>query len=261
MSARTLVLWDLDLTLLDPAGFGARMFAPALRAVLDREGRVDFRFAGMTDRAIGVRLLEENGVDPVERPELVVELVERFAEACEAAEDEFVTAGGGPLPGAREVLAALAARDDVVQGVATGNSRRTALLKLRACGLDRWLDGSVGGYGDEHLDRRHLVADAIASAGPHLGRDAFVSGAAGIGGAVGTGGSVVVVGDTVHDVRGALSAGATAAGVATGHTDAPTLLSAGATVVLPDLTDTPAVVEALLTAPRLHRTGSRPPSN
>ena len=250
MAADTLVLWDLDLTLLDPAGFGTRMFVPALREVLGREAEVGFRFAGMTDRAICTRLLAENGADPEGEPELVDRLVEAFVAACHRESEDLVRGGGGPLPGAHDVVAALAGRPDVVQGVATGNARGTALLKLRVCGFSTWLDGSVGGYGDVHLDRRHLVADAIASAvgssGPALGPDT----------------RVVVVGDTVHDIRGALDAASsgsiaagpgtpghapiTAIGVASGYTDADTLRAAGAEHVLPDLTDTSAVLDALL---------------
>lgn len=221
MAADTLVLWDLDLTLLDPAGFGSRMFAPALHEVLGRDGRVGFRFAGMTDRAICTRLLVENGADPGAEPELVDRLVEVFVAECHRRSGDLVRGGGGPLPGAHDVVAALATRRDVVQGVATGNTRGTALLKVRVCGFDPWLDGTVGGYGDDHHDRRHLVADAIRSAGALVGPHT----------------RVVVVGDTVHDVRGATAAGVEAIGVATGHTDAATLLAAGARSVLPDLTD------------------------
>jgi phosphoglycolate phosphatase len=58
--------------------------------------------------------------------------------------------------------------------------------------------------------------------------------------------STVVVGDTPLDISAALCAGARAVGVATGPCPAPDLIAAGAHAVLPDLTDTPAVLRALL---------------
>ena len=47
-------------------------------------------------------------------------------------------------PGA--ALAAVAALKDVVQSVLTGSSRPNATLKLRAFGLDQYLDLAIGGF-------------------------------------------------------------------------------------------------------------------
>jgi phosphoglycolate phosphatase-like HAD superfamily hydrolase len=58
--------------------------------------------------------------------------------------------------------------------------------------------------------------------------------------------STVVIGDTPHDMSAALSAGARVIGVATGSYSEADLVAAGAHAVLSDLTDTPAVLRALL---------------
>ena len=58
--------------------------------------------------------------------------------------------------------------------------------------------------------------------------------------------ATVVIGDTPLDVAAALDAGARAVGVATGSHSAAELMAAGAHAVLPDLTDTPQVLRALL---------------
>jgi len=61
-----------------------------------------------------------------------------------------------------------------------------------------------------------------------------------------SGAATIVVGDTPLDVEAALAAGARAVGVATGGYSAKALRAAGAHAVLADLTNTAAVLSALL---------------
>ena len=225
-----LVLWDLDLTLLDPAGFGTRMITPALADLLGRDPVMGASFAGRTDRAILTDLLEINGIG-VDDDEVVLSLMDAVARRCETFGDDLLAGGGGPLPGAHEAVAALAADPRLHQGIVTGNMRRTALLKLRLCGFDGLPDPGLGAFGDHHADRAHLVRDALAAARAH-GVDV-------------TPGRSVVVGDHVHDVRGARAAGAVCVAVATGRVSADDLRAAGAHTVLPDLTDPDALLAAI----------------
>lgn len=253
MTAPVLVLWDLDLTLLDPAGFGARMITPVLAELLGREPVMGASFAGRTDRAILTDLLVRNGIGvdddaatgtalagggaltgrgtPTSAGSLVSTVMEAVAERCERFADDLLAGGGGPLPGAHDAVRALAADPLVHQGIVTGNMRRTALLKLRVCGFDGLPDPALGAFGDHRSDRAHLVLDAVDAA---RDRGIDVSPA-----------QAVVVGDHVHDVRGALDAGARCVGVATGRVSADELRAAGAHVVLPDLTDADALFRAL----------------
>lgn len=268
-TAPVLVLWDLDLTLLDPAGFGSRMITPVLAELLGREPVMGVSFAGRTDRAILTDLLVRNGMriaddaysdsiaatatapdtdtdtdtegEAVAVPgagpartvegDLVLSVMDAVAERCERFADDLLAGGGGPLPGAHDAVRALAADPLVRQGIVTGNMRRTALLKLRMCGFDGLPDPALGAFGDHRDDRAHLVLDAVDAA---RGRGIDVSPA-----------QAVVVGDHVHDVRGAIDAGARCVAVATGRVSADELHDAGAHVVLPDLTDTDALVRAL----------------
>lgn len=225
-----LVLWDLDLTLLDPAGFGTRMITPALADLLGRDPVMGASFAGRTDRAILTDLLEINGIG-VDDDEVVLSLMDAVARRCETFGDDLLAGGGGPLPGAHESVAALAADPRLHQGIVTGNMRRTALLKLRLCGFDGLPDPGLGAFGDHHADRAHLVRDALAAA---RARGVDV-----------TPGRSVVVGDHVHDVRGARAAGAVCVAVATGRVSADDLRAAGAHTVLPDLTDPDALLAAV----------------
>lgn len=142
-----LVLWDLDLTLLHPAGFGSRMIAPALADLLGREPVMNVPFAGRTDRAILTELLSANGVTEPDDDE-VSALLNAVAERCEQNGQDLLDADGGPLPGALEAVRTLSSVDGVHQGIVTGNMRRTALLKLRLCGFDGLLDPELAAYGD-----------------------------------------------------------------------------------------------------------------
>src|SRR5699024_12615028 len=95
-------------------------------------------------------------------------------------------------------------------------------------------DAGRGASADHRLGRAHLVRVAIAAARSR-------------GIAVGPS-RPVIVGDTVHDVRGALDAGARCVGVATGLVGSAQLAAAGAHAVLSDLTDAEALLAALDTA-------------
>jgi phosphoglycolate phosphatase len=122
------------------------------------------------------------------------------------------------------------------QSVLTGNIRSVAEVKLAALGLREWLDLCIGAYGDDHEDRTELVHVARRRAAAVHGRSAAEFG----------GTATVVIGDTPLDISAALAAGARAVGVATGSYSADDLAVAGADAVLPDLTDTVAVLRTLL---------------
>jgi phosphoglycolate phosphatase-like HAD superfamily hydrolase len=122
------------------------------------------------------------------------------------------------------------------QSVLTGNVRSVAEVKLAALGLREWLDLCIGAYGDDHEDRTELVHVARRRAAAVHGRSASAF----------DGTTTVVIGDTPLDISAALAAGARAVGVATGSYSADDLAACGADSVLPDLTDTAAVLRALL---------------
>ena len=235
MTRPVLVLWDLDLTLLRPAGFGARMIAPALAEFLGREPVVAASFAGRTDRAILTDLLEANGVVGPD-DDVVLALMDTVATRCERFSEDLVDSGGGPLPGAHDAVRALASVPGLHQGIVTGNMRRTALLKLRVCGFGDVPDPALGAFGDHHLHRADVVREAMRVAGDR-GPDVPPA-------------RTVIIGDHTLDVRGALDAGVRCVGVATGLVTADDLRAAGAHAVLPDLTDADLLLDALGTATR-----------
>ena len=105
MSIRTLVLWDIDGTLVDSAKLGRDAFLDAFERVTGRPPRELVPFAGRTDLEIALDLLERSGVEPDDR------LLERFGTALERAmadREEELRARGRAYPGARESLERLA---------------------------------------------------------------------------------------------------------------------------------------------------------
>ncbi|OAA29585.1 putative phosphatase [Frankia sp. EI5c] len=220
MAEPALVLWDIDATLLTIRPLGREIHAAAFAATIGRPLRERAATTGRTERAILLDTLRLNDAPTDERTlAALYEAMGRAARALEGRMREI----GRPLPGAAAAVAGLAA-DRVTQSVVTGNLRSVTEAKLRAMDLAEHLDLTVGGYGDDGLDRAVLVRRAVARAEAVYGQ---VFGP----------GRIVVVGDTPYDVQGAHDAGVRSVAVATGETTAAELAAAGADAVLPDLTD------------------------
>ena len=165
-----------------------------------------------------------------------------LAAALDARRDELAREGQ-LMPGAAEAMAAAAKLEDVVPTVLTGSSKPNAMLKLRAFGLDGYVDFDIGGYGNEAYPKGTLLRVARERAGRKhqvtFGEDV-----------------TVYVADSPRDVDAARIGGARSLAVASGRASAAELRDAGADAVLPDLTDT-AGVTALIT--RLTEASSRYP--
>jgi len=240
-----LVLWDVDGTLLNAGGVGADLYSVVFLQLFGRSLEVMAPMAGRTDRAIILETLTLAGVPEPRR------FVDPFIAGLAAHAPTVrtaVAARGRALPGAEAALTAIAS-GRVHQSVLTGNVRAVAEVKLAAVGLRDPLDLCIGAYGDDHEDRVELVHVARRRAAAVHER----SGANGTARFVGP--DTVVAGDTPLDIAAARGAGARAVGVATGPFSVAELWAAGADVVLPDLSDTRLVVEALLS--RLRRRGLR----
>jgi phosphoglycolate phosphatase len=226
-----LVLWDIDHTLIATRGAGRDLFAAAFQRVMDVRMTHQAPVAGMTDPVIFRETAALHGLTATP------EDFERFAAALadqhrdRAAE---IRERGHALPGAASALAALAEVPGLRQTVVTGNIRDTAEIKLSVFGLDSAILWNIGAYGEDGDTRPPLVHAALrraadGSSGP-LAAD-----------------RVVLIGDTPADMAGALAHSIRAIGVATGRSSEAGLRSAGATVTLPDLTDTELVTK-LVTA-------------
>ncbi|MDQ3935757.1 MAG: haloacid dehalogenase-like hydrolase [Actinomycetota bacterium] len=223
-----LVLWDVDGTLVDSAKLGRDAFFEAFASIVGHEPTELVPFAGRTDLEIAHDLLETAGVSAAE------DLLDRFEEElvrAMAARVDQLSALGRALPGTHEALERLHEHPEVVQSLLTGNVERNAMLKLKPFGLARWIEFGCGAYGSDHRVRGELVAIARRRTKQAHGSEPR---------------DVVLIGDTPLDVAAAREGGARAVAVATGPYDEAELADSGADAVLPDLSDTERVTEAVL---------------
>lgn len=220
-----LLMWDIDQTLLRAGTVTGEAYAAAFTEVTGVPYQsIPTSLAGRTDRHIAAEVFEVHGIldPPVDR------LFDAYVTHL-TARRHLLPARGEVLDGVPEVLSALHGRSGIVQTLVTGNLRPVAELKLTAFGLLRFVDAEVGGYGSEDLVRATLVRSSRQRAEAAYG--VFTD--------------VLVIGDTPHDVAGALACGVTAIGVASGRHTTDELWAAGAHEVFNSLADVDAVVAQL----------------
>jgi len=206
-------------------------YAEAFAAVAGRPLIQLPQMAGQSESEIFFDALALNGVD-VRADGDAERMLEPFSAelaSALAARPAELKSQGQLLPGAAEAMAAVATLDGTVQSVLTGNSRPTAVLKLRTFGLDGYVDFDIGGYGSEAYPKGTLLRVARQRAGDKhgvtFGEDA-----------------TVYVADSPRDVDAARIGGARSLAVASGRASAAELRDVGADAVLPDLADTMALV-------------------
>lgn len=221
MPSRLVVLFDLDLTLVDVPADRA-VLEQAIEAATDRAGLLDgIDHRGRTDRWIVGQVAKAGGL-PREG------LYERYARAyTPLLERSLAALPPCVLPGVHELLEVLASREKVVLGLATGGMRANAALKLRHAGLSGYFDPLRGGFGDDHEERLDMVRAAVVDC------------------ACRDGDRLVLIGDTERDMETGVEVGARPIGVLTGGRTREALSQAGAVCVFDDLTDTDTVMRVI----------------
>jgi phosphoglycolate phosphatase len=221
------ILFDIDGTLVLTGGAGARAMTRAfedLFAVPDAFRGIPM--PGRTDRWI---LSDAAAAHRIPAAEL-----SRFHDVYIAHLARELDRPGprkGVMPGVRALLEQLATRADVYLALLSGNYEDAARLKLQY--FDLWRYFRCGAFGDDAPDRNGLLRKALAAVSACGGPDASPA-------------HTVVVGDTPLDVECASASGARSIAVATGGYDVEALRAAGADVVFENLSDTEAVLKALL---------------
>ena len=213
-----LVLFDIDGTLLRCGPQVGPLFVDALASVYGGHGSLGgYSFAGKTDPRIVLDLVRATGRGD---DEILTKLPTMRRTYLTNLQRGLRREGMRLLPGVRNLLQELTARDDILLGLLTGNWRGGAEIKLGRFGLNRYF--AFGAFGDDAVNRRDLVPVALERAAKLAGRSFEPE-------------RTLIVGDTVLDVDCALSAGAQSMAVTTGFTDAEHLEAAGAHWVFQDL--------------------------
>lgn len=226
----TLVLFDIDGTLLKSWGLGTKALKLAAMEVFGTTGAMDrMHFAGMTDWQILVEALADEGITP----ETIAPQIATYNTCLARHVADLLPEGPlEPCPGAPDVVAALAADPDVLIGLVTGNMSEIVGLKLRRAGFDP-ADFKVGAFGSEGWERSMLPPIALKRAEAYSGATFAPE-------------RVVVVGDTPMDIACARSIGARTLAVATGPYTAEALRAHSPTYAFESMADRDAILAALL---------------
>lgn len=230
-----LVLWNIDLTLVDVARVSRSAYADAFQQVTGRPLVALPQTVGRTDSEIFFESLALNDVASGPAVTGDQDLLARYIAVLESAfrsRLELLPQHGRLLPGAAQAVAAAAALPGVVQSVLTGTIRPNAAHKLRAFGLEQYFDLDIGGYGSEIYPMGALLLRSRGRAAEKYGAQFGAD-------------TTVYIADSHRDVEAARMGGARCIAVASGRSTAADLRDAGADLVVSDLSDTAAVVSGI----------------
>jgi phosphoglycolate phosphatase len=211
------VLFDVDGTLIDSGGAGARSWRHAFDKLYGIPADIgSHTAAGETDPAVARETFEAAvGREPTE-----AELARLFAVYLRMLSEEVRTSEGyRVLEGVEDLLLMLSDAGTML-GLVSGAMEGAARVKLSRADLNRFF--VFGGYGSDSNDRAMLTRVAIDKAAMLHGHDV-------------TPDRVFVVGDTPLDVEATRAVGAVSVAVASGRFSVEELRSSGAGYVLPSL--------------------------
>jgi len=224
---RRLLLFDIDGTLITSGGAGEKALIDAMgvRFNVD-EDLTGITLAGATDAAISRLLLEKHDL-PVS-PENIAGLLDTYLHHLS---ERIGKHDGRLLPGIVALLERLHQEPSCVLALLTGNIVRGAEIKLTHYGV--WDYFEFGAFADDHHDRNELGRFAHARALERHGVDFPPE-------------SIYVIGDTPRDIECGRAVGARTVAIATGHYSLGALREHSPDLLFADLSDTEAVVSALL---------------
>ena len=226
-----LLLFDIDMTLIRAVDPGRGPGRAAIDLAFERVHGIQLAshgvsFDGRTDRGIFTEMIALHGVANGDAAAAFHAVTAAYLEALVETTANIPSV---VLPGVPVLLDALRSTHAGV-GLATGNLRRGAELKLTPHGL--WETFATGGFGDTSDDRAQLVLDGLSNLAAHLGLAPNPV-------------DCIVIGDTPLDIAAAHAVGARALGVATGRYGIEQLLAQGADWAVEDLSATHDVLELL----------------
>jgi phosphoglycolate phosphatase-like HAD superfamily hydrolase len=230
----SLVLFDIDGTLLLSGGAGVRAMTRAFEQVFDvADAFVNSDVAGRTDTFLVAQALIRAGL-----PDTPAQHA-RFRDAYVPILREEILkpprSRSGLMPGVQPLLDELDNHPAIHLALLTGNFERAAYVKLGHFGIDRFF--AWGSFGEESADRNELARIARRRAKERAVPPLALE-------------RTVVIGDTPHDVECARAIGARVIAVATGNFSVEQLQRSHADVVLEDLSETTQIVPLVLNEQR-----------
>lgn len=226
MAERRLILWDIDMTLVNTGSAGQHALVRATMEWFGGDGDLTgVEIAGRTDRAIAYQILDKYKQPAT--PKNVDAFLDRYVALLP---EELPKRDGRVLPGVRELLEDLSREADKTLGLLTGNLERGAQLKLAH--YDLWHFFPFGAFADDHHDRNALGPCALGRAVAHAGFDFAPE-------------QIDVVGDTGHDIACGKAFGARTVAVATGSWSRPRLAECRPDFLFDDLANVDEVKRTL----------------
>jgi phosphoglycolate phosphatase len=224
---RRLVLFDIDGTLVTDDGAAREAFAEGLADVYDFHGDVRrYDFSGRTDPQIARMILVDDGWSEPDVDSRLPSLWQHYLGGLARNALGRVRV----LPGVQALLDAVHADEHMTLGLLTGNIEPGARLKLGAVGMNDFF--LFGAFGSDSAAREDLPPVAIARAETACGH-AF------------RGSDVVIIGDSIYDVRCGVPHGATTIAIASGKTPAEKLRAENPDYFFESAADIDAILSAL----------------
>jgi phosphoglycolate phosphatase-like HAD superfamily hydrolase len=224
----SLILWDIDGTLVYMDRAGERALLLTIKELYHRDlgDQLPVDLRGRTDTSIARDLLAFLDVPHTLEEEA------RFRRTYLAHMPLTLPAGKARiLAGVREALDAIHAHPEIHQALLTGNLKEGAQLKLEYLGL--WHYFEFGAFANDSHLRDELGPFALRRAREKLGIDFPPD-------------RVFIIGDTPHDIACGQAIGAKTIAVATGAFTPEQLAQHHPTHIFPDLSDTKALLAAVL---------------
>ncbi|MFZ2955758.1 MAG: HAD family hydrolase [Candidatus Ozemobacteraceae bacterium] len=223
MSAATLILFDIDGTLLSAGRSGYMALERSAIEVLGAtRGLEGIRLDGNTD-SNALRQISRRDGTPYPAPSLIELFKKHYVEILQ----KEIVGKGHLKPGIPELLSHLSQKSGTQMGLVTGNFREGAEIKLKRFGISDYFP--FGAFGCEHPERSELVRLAMKRAQQRIQGKYPPS-------------RVIMVGDTIHDVAACRPWGIRSLAVATGSASRQDLEESGATLAVDDLSRTQEIV-------------------
>ena len=224
---KKLLLFDIDGTLLRAENATRLALNETFRNLFNvKESLDDLSFFAWTD----LGLFREAATSLIGRPFNAWEYTAFTTGYAECLQGHLQSCKFYLMPGIAELLPQLAAREDILLGLETGNIESAAYLKLKRGGLDGYF--TFGGFGSDSEDRAKLILAGIERARSleHklIRKD-----------------NIFVIGDSPHDIAAGNKLGVNTIAVGTGLVDQEKVLAEKPSVYFKDLGDIPAFLNII----------------